>query len=192
MHDTKTIQLIEKECKYLEDKLVGSCTLAYTLKSEKLVESVKNNFGSDNLTFFIPLFFGWDNNSDFGLFKSKTIRDACLNYFKKNILFTATIDVLRDRYVKSLDANILEKDENVSSSCDSKANKQDLDKVTYNFFGTENNDKYIWLGPFMRSNEDFQIEGKPSLVDLFGVFLPWVWNVLALAVVVMVLQFFFL
>lgn len=99
------VKLIEQECKYLEDKLVGVSTLAYTLKSGKFLESVLNNFGSDNMILFVPLFFGWNNDSDTGLFKSKMIRDICLSYFKKNLLFISTIDVLRDRYVSSLSIN---------------------------------------------------------------------------------------
>jgi len=54
---------------------------------------------------------------------------------------------------------------------------------------------YIWLGPFMRVNENYASPEKDTplnnLLTLIGVLLPFVWNIVALFGSIYVLGFFF-
>ena len=57
----------------------------------------------------------------------------------------------------------------------------------------ENNDRYLWLGPFMRCNPRFEIRGKEkaTLIDYLGLLLPWVWNLIVLLMIPYIFRLFF-
>ena len=45
----------------------------------------------------------------------------------------------------------------------------------------DTNNRYIWIGPFIRMNENYKLKNNANIfeivVDSIGIFLPWVWNV---------------
>ena len=50
----------------------------------------------------------------------------------------------------------------------------------------DTNNRYIWIGPFIRMNENYKFKKDTNIfeivVDFIGIFFPWVWNVVPIII----------
>ena len=62
----------------------------------------------------------------------------------------------------------------------------------------DNNNRYIWHGPFIRMNENYKFKSTKDqntfeiIIDIIGIFLPWVWNFVPLIIVMYGARLFYL
>jgi len=51
-----------------------------------------------------------------------------------------------------------------------------------------NKNRYIWLGPFIRTNSNYKFKeeanGVEVIIDIIAIFLPWLWNMVALGLTI--------
>ena len=60
----------------------------------------------------------------------------------------------------------------------------------------DTNNRYIWIGPFIRMNENYKFKKDTNIfeivVDFIGIFFPWVWNVVPIIILMYAARVFYL
>ena len=60
----------------------------------------------------------------------------------------------------------------------------------------DTNNRYIWIGPFIRMNENYKFKKDANIfgivINFIGIFLPWVWNVVPIMILMYAASLFIL